>query len=67
MKTANPPLLIGAAYVSSDLGVSRSKAYGIIKELNHQLKERHPTAIIVPGRVNRLWYLENCRFEKASR
>lgn len=58
MKNGNEPLLISAKEVSEDLGVSISKAYDIIRQLNRQLKERYPKMIIVTGRVNRLWYME---------
>ena len=48
-------LFVDVASVQQDLGVSRAKAYGIIKDLNRQLKEQYPRAIIIAGRVNRLW------------
>lgn len=51
-------LFVDVARVQQDLGVSRAKAYGIIKDLNRQLKEQYPRAIIIAGRVNRLWYEE---------
>lgn len=56
--TQTLPLLVDANYVSEDLGVSRSKAYSIIRQLNNTLKKSHPNTIIVTGRVNRLWYQE---------
>ncbi len=51
-------LFVDVSRVQQDLGVSRAKAYGIIKDLNRQLKEQYPRAIIIAGRVNRLWYEE---------
>ena len=51
-------LFVGVDTVKSDLGVSRAKAYKIIKDLNDQLKEINPRAVIVAGRVNRIWYEE---------
>lgn len=44
----------------ADLGVSRSKAYEVIRELNASMKEAYPKAIVVPGKVNRIWYEEAC-------
>lgn len=43
-----------------DLGVSRAKAYDVIKELNAQMKKENPRAIVVSGKVNRIWYEEAC-------
>lgn len=54
----NTELFIGVDKVKSDLGVSRAKAYEIIKDLNRQLKEVNPRAVIVSGKVNRIWYEE---------
>jgi hypothetical protein len=54
------PLFVGADTVQYDFGVSRAKAYMIIKELNAELKKARPQAIIVAGKVNRIWYEEAC-------
>lgn len=54
------PLFVGADTVGFDLGVSRAKAYDVIKQLNKELKEHNPRAIVVSGRVNRFWYEEAC-------
>ena len=54
----NKELFVGVDKVKSDLGVSRAKAYEIIKDLNRQLKEENPRAVIVAGKVNRIWYEE---------
>lgn len=54
------PLYIGVDTVKKDLGVSRAKAYAVIKELNENMKAEHPKAIIVAGKVNRIWYEEAC-------
>ena len=51
-------LFVDVSRVQQDLGVSRAKAYGIIKDLNKQLKEQYPRAIIIAGKVNRSWYEE---------
>ena len=51
-------LFVGVDRVISDLGVSRAKAYLISKALNRQLKELNPRAVILSGRVNRIWYEE---------
>lgn len=54
------PLYVGVETVKQDLGVSRAKAYEIIKELNNSMKAEYPRAIIVSGKVNRIWYEEAC-------
>ena len=53
-------LFVNVATVCHDLGVSKAKGYQIIKELNTELKKQHPMAIVVAGRVNRVWYEEAC-------
>ncbi len=58
MDQRNSSLFATVAEVQSDLGVSRAKAYGVIKDLNKQLKEQYPRAIIISGKVNRKWYEE---------
>lgn len=54
------PLFIGVDTVQFDLGVSKAKAYAVIKDLNKELKRQNPRAIVVAGRVNRVWYEEAC-------
>lgn len=49
------PMFVGVDTVKFDLGVSRAKAYEVIKQLNKELKEVNPRAIIVSGKVNRIW------------
>ena len=49
---------IGAKEVAEILGVSESKGYGIIMELNKELKERG--YITVQGRVSRVFFQERC-------
>ena len=58
MKTTNDSLFVTADTISKDLNVSRPMAYKIIKSLNSQLKEAHPNAIVIAGRVNRMWYYD---------
>ena len=60
METRQSPLYIGVDTVVADLGVSRAKAYEVIKELNRQMKAEYPRAIIIQGKVNRIWYEEAC-------
>ena len=55
MNNEKEPLFIGVDKVMFDLGVSRAKAYDVIKELNMQLKKEHPRAIVVAGKVTRIW------------
>lgn len=54
------PMFIGVDTVKFDLGVSRAKAYEVIKQLNKEMKEQNPRAIVVAGKVNRIWYEEAC-------
>ena len=54
------PLFVGIDTVISDLGVSRAKAYDVIKQLNKEMKQQYPRAIVVAGKVNRIWYEEAC-------
>lgn len=54
------PQFVGAETVRFDLGVSRAKAYEVIKQLNKEMKEHYPRAIVVSGKVNRVWYEEAC-------
>ena len=60
MEETSLPLYIGVETVRQDLGVSRAKAYSIIKTLNDDMKAEHPRAIVVSGKVNRIWYDEAC-------
>ena len=53
-------LFIGVDTIKVDLGVSRAKAYQVIKELNSEMKAQNPRAIVVSGKVNRIWYEEAC-------
>ncbi|MBR4760582.1 MAG: hypothetical protein IK078_10615 [Lachnospiraceae bacterium] len=54
------PLFVGVDTVKYDLGVSRTKAYDVIRKLNEELKAQNPRAIVVAGKVNRIWYEEAC-------
>lgn len=57
-KIDREPLFVGVDIVQCDLGVSKAKAYAVIKELNQELKKQYPKAIVVAGKVNRIWYEE---------
>ena len=60
------PMFVGVDTVKFDLGVSRAKAFDVIKKLNQELKEENPHALIVAGKVNRIWYEETCLKSGAS-
>ena len=60
MNKEKEPLFVGVDTGMFDLGVSRAKAYDVIRELNEELKKEHPKAIVVSGKVNRIWYEEAC-------
>ena len=47
------PLFIGVDTI-------KAKAYEVIKELNAEMKAQNPRAIVVNGKVNRIWYEEAC-------
>ena len=49
-------MFITADRVAKDFGVSRTKAYTIIRQLNEELNENG--YLTVPGRVSRQYYLE---------
>jgi len=46
--------------VMKDWGVSRSKAYAIIRELSAQMKKDNPKLLTIAGKVNRIYYDEVC-------
>lgn len=60
MEERRLPLFVGVDIIKFDLGVSRAKAYEVIKELNAEMKAHNPKAIVVSGKVNRIWYEEAC-------
>lgn len=60
METTDKKMFIGAQQIMSDWGVSKATAYIIIKKMNAQMKEEHPSAIVISGKVNRIWYDEAC-------
>ena len=51
---------IGPSEIMKDWGVSRATAYNIIRKMNADLKEKYPSALIIAGKVNRIWYEEAC-------
>ena len=60
MREERLPLFVGVDTVKYDLGVSRAKAYDVIRKLNDELRAQNPRAIVVAGKVNRIWYEEAC-------
>ena len=60
MKNDTATAFIGPQQIMEDWHVSRATAYNIIKQMNAQLKKEHPTALIIAGKVNRIWYEEAC-------
>ncbi len=49
-------LFVHADEVAADFGISRTKAYEMIKKLNKELEERG--FLTIAGRVSRKYYLE---------
>ncbi len=40
-------------------GVSPSKGYAIIRQLNAKIRAQNPDALIIPGKVSRAYYEQN--------
>lgn len=53
-------MYVGVDEVCKDWGVSRSKAYDIIKQLSKQMHEENPKLIVLSGKINRVYYEEAC-------
>ena len=51
MNNKNKSLFVGVETVRADLGVSRSKAYEVIRELNASMKEAYPKQLWCPERL----------------
>lgn len=60
MKETDRSMYVDVAEVMRECGVSRTTAYRIIKHMNEQIAIDHPSALIIAGRVNRLWFDEAC-------
>lgn len=60
MSNDSDSLYVDAEQVMKDWGVSRATAYTLIKRMNEQIKRAYPSALIIAGKVNRLWYNEAC-------
>ena len=53
---------ISAKEIASIMGISLSKAYEIIRELNSELKEMG--YLVVRGKVSRAYFQEKCLYKK---
>lgn len=53
-------MYVDAEEVSKDWGVSKPKAYKMIKELNERMLKDNPNLIVIAGKINRKFYEENC-------
>lgn len=60
MNQIEKPAYIGPHEIMKDWDVSKATAYNIIKRMNAQIQKEHPTALIIAGKVNRIWYEEAC-------
>ena len=49
-------MYVDADEVSKDWGVSKPKAYKMIKELNERMLKDNPNLIVIAGKVNRKFY-----------
>jgi len=52
------PMFVEVDEVMTDWGVSKAKAYQIIRDLSSQMKLDHPGALTISGKVNRRYYEE---------
>ena len=46
--------------IAQEWHISKSSAYNVIKVMNQRLREINPDALVLPGRVNKLWYDSVC-------
>ncbi len=53
-------MYVCAAEVGDDWGISRAKAYQIIRMLNEKMQDMNPNLIVIPGKANRKFYEEHC-------
>lgn len=53
-------LYVDVNEVIADWGVSRAKAYEMIKDMNSRLSAMNPNYIIINGKANRRFYEESC-------
>ena len=53
--------------VIANRGVSRAKAYEMIKDLNKRFREINPNIIVINGMANRKFYEERCYGAKSPR
>ena len=60
MDKDNEPVYIGPNKIMADWDGSRATADNIIKKMNAQLKSEYPSALIIAGKVNRVWYEMAC-------
>ena len=60
MDINNNLLYVDASQIATEWDVSRTTAYTIIKNLNNSIKKINPNALIIPGKVNKLWYDSVC-------
>ncbi len=58
-------MFVSVDEVMIDWGVCKTKAYQIIKNLNNEMKQKNPQAIIIAGKCNRKYYEESCCGAKA--
>ena len=59
-------MYVGVQEICDDWGVSRSKAYAIIKQLSKQMQEENPKLLTMAGKINRTYYEEVCMKRQAA-
>lgn len=60
MEEVKKPCYVGVDEICQDWGVSRSKAYQIIRKLSEQMHEENPKLLTMAGKINRVYYEEVC-------
>lgn len=51
---------VDAEQIAREWHISKSSAYNVIKNMNKRLLEINPDALVLPGKVNKLWYDSVC-------
>jgi len=66
MTEIRKPLFVSVDEIQQDWGVSKPKAYEIIRRMSKQLVKENPKALIISGKIIRAFYEECCAIKKAQ-
>lgn len=64
MAGISKPLFVSVEEIQCDWGISKSKAYEIIRRMSKQLAKENPKALILAGKINRAYYEQCCGIKK---